>query len=436
MSFKELNRVMSRNVSTLNFYFLSSLIVSFVLWVGIYFSGGNFFHQGFYVSTLLVGSYFLYTRGAGNIEAFSNSKVVPLLFIFQSVSLIGMSFFDKSLGGIYLALIPCCYGVYYFLDRRDIPKKTAIINSGLLFLILMTTYLFFYAWTDTNLVYKRDGLFFAVFALWGAGLVYLISGTMRKERQIRIYQWMHNSKNGGELYTDREHRDKMFFHDVVNQTHSLNLFLTNRVNKNLGVDNHESKMLLNEINLLQTLIRNHFGFKHKNIGETLDYVSFDFAKKSIKSLVDSYFIKEGINFKINYLGKITEGIVDRESCLIHYPTFHRILTNLIKNISESKTNEAVIDFLYDNDGLKIIAKNKILNLKEDEHLLSSTLQALILGKDNNHRNGIGLESIFYLSTRIGGKFKFYLKGDFWVNEVFLPNPAEIIKDKEDLKSAA
>ena len=63
---------------------------------------------------------------------------------------------------------------------------------------------------------------------------------------------------------DQDEINKLFFHDLVNKTHGMKLFLKNRIEQKKGMSEGDLKELVNEVESLQLLIKDHFKEHHKN----------------------------------------------------------------------------------------------------------------------------------------------------------------------------
>ena len=225
-----------------------------------------------------------------------------------------------------------------------------------------------------------------------------------------------------------ENNERLFFHDLVNQTHGINLFLDYRICSGVGLEAAETKELYHEMKSLQSLIKDHYNFKHKNLINTYDVVTFDFAHRSMTHLIHCYLPSHQAETSFEYKGKISMGTPQetRDQCLVHYPTFLRIVTNLVKNISEENSTEVKFVFNYDEDGLHIDVRNKVFTLDKESGDLVHNLQEFILGENPRKlkgERGLGLESVHTLCVQNGGEFNFELDDNgFWMNHVFLPHP--------------
>ncbi len=249
------------------------------------------------------------------------------------------------------------------------------------------------------------------------------------------YHGKRSAKNGQvllnkviEFYKKKsEHKDRLFFHDLINQTHNISLFLENRSESKKEILNSDILMLRKEVLIIQTLIEDHFGYKHKNSLPASEYIGFDLMKKHIVNLCENYFRPLQIDFEIKFDEEFAK-TDEEKSCKIHQSSFIRILTNLVKNIAEVKSSHVMLHFLQSNRGIDFSIKNKILHLKNQEMGAKQTLPLLILenGMDNTDRTkrqvqGVGIESVIYLCTNLGGKYQFMLEGDYWISNIFLPS---------------
>ena len=183
-------------------------------------------------------------------------------------------------------------------------------------------------------------------------------------------------------------KDHLFFHDLINHIHGMLLFVNCRMENNKGLVFSDCEKLIKELEMSESLIQNHFNHKKPPI-----HADISLIKKKLKSVITSFLPEKSckINFKEDAHG------------VIHYITFYRIISNIVKNMAESQAENFEFDFITRQDGLHFITKNKI-NLKKN--------------KDN--KESLGLVSIKSLCREEGGEFKFFTKKDMWINEVFLP----------------
>lgn len=230
-------------------------------------------------------------------------------------------------------------------------------------------------------------------------------------------------KNSESTHEDpKDLKEQLFFHDVINQTHGLLLFLNSKTLSGKSIDSSEVVMMEKEIKTLQSLIRDHYNFKHKNLVQTYDWVPFSYAKLAFTNLCQTYLQ----NIEVKTVFEITSGDDD----LIHYPSFYRIMNNLIKNISESHCSHVDFHFMCSYTGLKIETKN-LMNVRKGDHS-SEYLAQVILDEKVTPIKSLGLDSIHHMADDNGGSFSFEIRDNHWVNKIFLPvkNPnSKKISDK-------
>ncbi len=250
--------------------------------------------------------------------------------------------------------------------------------------------------------------------------------------------WL-KKKDSSHTHFEHDKRERLFFHDIINLTHGLILFFNQRQSSNKGIDKEEIAMLEKEIRTLQSLIKDHFHYKHKNLSNAYDWVSFSVAEMALNGLIQTYLPDQRTKTFIKREGMISydKSLQERESAIIYFPVFYRIMNNLIKNMAEAQTNEVHFYFNYYENGLLIETRNRI-NSKIDKNKMAEDLSRLILNENFERESkspetsgiGLGLESVHHLSSEFGGRFDFEIVNDFWINKITLPVPPK------DLKKAA
>jgi len=231
-----------------------------------------------------------------------------------------------------------------------------------------------------------------------------------------------SSSKENNLEDPKDLKEQLFFHDLINQTHGLLLFLNSKMMSGKDIDQSEVMMMEKEIKTLQSLIRDHYNFKHKNLVQTYDWVPFSYAKLAFGHLCQTYLL----NVEVKTVFEITASDDD----LIHYPSFYRIMNNLIKNISESHCTHVDFLFMCSYAGLKIETKN-VMNVRKGDHS-SEYLAQVILNEKVTPIKSLGLDSIHHMAEDNGGHFSFEIKDNHWINKIFLPvkNPrSQKISDK-------
>lgn len=211
--------------------------------------------------------------------------------------------------------------------------------------------------------------------------------------------------------SEGELKERLFFHDIINQTHGLLLYFSQKEMSHESLCPEEVKMIASEIKTLQSLIRDHFNYKHKNLGQTYDWVPFSYLQFSFSYLKMTYLSDKDvtISFKNDGAGELEE---------VYYPAFYRIMNNLIKNIAESKSQKVEFFFHLQRQGLFIETKNSMNSGMEKS--VPDHLSRVILSESSPQIMGLGLESIHHLASENGGEFSFEIIDGQWINRIFLP----------------
>lgn len=225
----------------------------------------------------------------------------------------------------------------------------------------------------------------------------------------------HNSEN------ESEKKERLFFHDLINHTHGLLLFFNQRQSQKQDIKASEIAQLESEVRTLQSLIKDHFNFKHKNLSTAYEWVPFSMAELSLIGLIQTYLPSNKVQTYIHLEGAIAhdKSVVERENVLIYFPVFYRIMNNLIKNMAEANSSEVHFHLAYNNETFTIETRNKI-NGTSNLQNISDRLAQLIL-EEKPAGTGLGLESIHHLAAENGGVFEFEIANDLWVNRISLPN---------------
>lgn len=233
----------------------------------------------------------------------------------------------------------------------------------------------------------------------------------------------HSSENTGHTHEQSELKERLFFHDLINHTHGLLLFLNNKTMMNSGIDKDEMLMMEKEIKTLQSLIKDHYNFKHKNLVQTYDWVPFSYAKLAFANLCQTYLADIEVNASFSVQGdEVAED-------LIYYPCFYRILNNLIKNIAESKCSQVDFSFVLNEAGMFVNTKNKLKDNIEDNS--PEYLSRVILDEKIVPIKSMGLDSIHHMALEHGGSFSFEISNNSWGNHLFLPTQKLHSKIKSD-----
>lgn len=226
---------------------------------------------------------------------------------------------------------------------------------------------------------------------------------------------LHNFENS------QDFKERLFFHDVVNQTHGLLLFLNQKEISGENINREEIHLMQKEVKTLQSLIRDHFNYKHKNLIQTYDWVPFSQVKLAFENLSQTYLEGTKVSATFTIVGKETE------EDLIYYPCIYRILNNLIKNISEAQSTNVKFKFVMDEVGLTVVTSNE---LKKSTNDSSESLARVILNEKQSAK-GLGLDSIHHLAEEHGGIFDFEIENNTWINKLYLPTQNSVSVRKTD-----
>lgn len=203
-----------------------------------------------------------------------------------------------------------------------------------------------------------------------------------------------SKKNSPKILTDR-----LFFHDVINLTHGILLFLTNKKISQKGLEIDELQSLEKEVRTLQAMLKDHFQLNHKNLNDDSEWMYLKEIRPAIDGLLETYLGHKNIPYELNV-------VHESETHLIYLPAFYRIMNNLIKNMAEASTTHAKVDLIFEKGSLLIETKNKVESAKVDRNARSL--------------EGLGLESIRLLSLEHGGAFSHEMVGNLWCNHIVLP----------------
>ena len=189
-------------------------------------------------------------------------------------------------------------------------------------------------------------------------------------------------------------KDRLFFNDVINQTHGILLYLNHK--SSLGPS--EIDLVKSEVKTLQALVQNHYQLTHKNLDVANNNVtSCEELKSSLATLITLYLPHSNVTSEITY------SMSNKENASFDFVIFYRILNNIVKNMAEEKISSAVFHFDYQEKGLVIETKNSI-----SQDTLSS------------FREGIGLSSMASLAHDAGGFFHYEIHHNLWYNHIFIP----------------
>jgi hypothetical protein len=420
---------LNRTFKLLDLYLTQSFFISLALWFGLHFDGVD---KGieFFSSTLLVVNYFFFTNAVGQLEKSAWSWQLSTLFVLHIACFMGLSFSLQLSSPLFVSVIPCLAGMYYFLYQDGKTPQRGERKSWALMAIGLSIFFIFQGTGDNHALSLNEAMFLGIFCVWSLSTIYFGNEFFLNERKNLFKRIKSGHQEFQESLINKE---RYFFHDIINQTHGINLFLSSKISEQKGISHVDTGRIHSEVKLLQSLIKDHFGYGHKDLDESYEYVNFDFAKMGLYNLIENFLGDDDIVCHFVFKGDIASNISleDRNRAVVHYPTFYRVLNNIIKNISEENSKLIEFTFSYESDGLHVTIKNKILSLRDNRDEVEKDLSNIILKTNvlnfKSRESGLGLESISSLIKNIDGEFKFSIEGEFWVSEIFFPRPWEEIK---------
>ncbi|OFZ26785.1 MAG: hypothetical protein A2381_06495 [Bdellovibrionales bacterium RIFOXYB1_FULL_37_110] len=406
----------------LDMYLMSTFIISVFMWVGSYWLKDHFFYDGFFVTFFLVTNYYYFINGIGWSKLTLDKIQWPGLLLLQIFCLFGQAHVTGNLTIIYLSVIPASFGLFFFSSKNEWPIS-GYKKGVVLLLIVAFTYLIINSLTQKTLFTVGDFFYFCLFLMWGASIIIWGQYHLHEEKKSLFDIFLTGIKPNSEQELSDWPHDRLFFHDLINQTHGIDLFLNQKMSQKTHLAYEEMEILRDEIRLVQSLLQNHYGYFHKNLFGRSDYVSIGQMKKMIFRIANIY-LPDQLVFKSFTFQGFFQDEGPEEMCLVHYPTFCRIFTNLVKNLNEVNTNHVEFFFGHTEEELMIHVKNKVCYLKDDEENMVKNLKDIILGVNHginvNRESGLGMESIAHLVKKYEGTFHFELQGEYWVNQISLP----------------
>ncbi len=348
-----------------------------------------------------------YAKTDGPIAYFS---LQFLLFVMFAVEQSNWSY-------IYFTEIPLLVGVIFKMREDRIGhlhqlKQILIISAVGLFAQIICHEIFF----------KESGHFYKVIlninTLWK--LVPLIGVyTFHRQKQDRKKVATPLKKN---VYVGQQNpKDSLFFHDMINSTHGLILFLSSKL-KNYEQSTLSRKDLqgvLDEVKTMQSLLKDHFSYNHKNLENDHHLMNIKSAIEKSVTMIEHYLPKEHYQTEL-----MIKGLEDARNKFIYYPSFYRILNNIVKNISDKQSEHIEFIFNIGFENIEITVRNSIYHLNKNHTQLSENLSRIIRNEEqitfDNESKGLGLQSIMNLCHEQGGHFRFFIEEGNWVSKVYLP----------------
>ena len=366
-------------------------------------------------------NYWMWSEFSGRVVQLLEGPLFGSFLSFQFFSLLGLSQHIQSIEPVYLSIMPLIAGLYLFNSKKMIHSESKIKKT--LGLCLAAYLSIFSAWVGVKSSTNQALAFLTVFFVWQIGVVYFTNLAWFKGATNFLQNLL--KTKGKETLVQDGLKERYFFHDLINSTHGLILFLGQRINNGRAMTSEETFSLLNEIKTLQSLIKDHYGYGHKDLPQSYEWVSFEFAKNSLYNLIKQYLPEHETEISFLFKGLVQEDkpFEQRNACQVHYPSLYRIVNNLVKNMREADAKVAEFIFDYQKDGLHLIVKNQIFKLSgQGEHLAKDLSNIILDYEESSSSSGMGLESVGSLCEMLGGSFHFQIRDGFWESHIYLPAP--------------
>ena len=399
----------------LELYKFTSFLSSIFLWLSLYYIEDNFFSKAHFSTLLLVGNYFFYTRTESLSEYINETNGYIYFFVFQFMCLIGMSYAHDSNDFFYLSTIPLmmsCYYITFVKKDTNLNRDSSIYLYSFTFCILIIVE----GYKKGNIYTAFEAIGLITFILWSFSTIIFAFNIYQNDKKNFIKKLLNkvNTKT-----VDYNKSDRMFFHDFINHTHSLLLFLRSKSGK-AQMSDDDIQSLVNEVKLMQETFHQHYGFSHKNINNSREFVPFHMAMGRVYQLIDSFFINDE-KVDISFEGLLENSNLENiRECTVNIIAFHRVVTNLLKNSHEATSDHIALNFDYQEDGLHFTIRNRLNRFNQNKMSLDKDLGIYILNSDQKSSDHLGLESIERVCEEAGGSFKFQVLNGYWCSECFLP----------------
>lgn len=391
------------------------------LWLIFYFYlRPDFFYLGLYPSLLFFGTAYFFMKIDDSSLLLKQAKGAPLLFWGQFSALIGTGLSYENVGPLYASITPIFAAFYFFhfIDRGEVKKNQSMQEEIIFWGLVACSIVGMSSNYDISFIKVEDWVFMLGSLFWSVGLVYIGGKLVQRERRLLLRGILRKQN----MSFKGEDEDRFFFHDLINLTHGIGLFLEHKVKQKCNLKTAELLELKEEVKTVELLAKDHFGMTHKNLTEISDYVSLEKIKESIDRMLDNYLPKSEAQCHF-IMGETLKKLQNKD--YFHYPSLNRIFLNLIKNISEIESTEVEFHFIAFESHLDIIIKNRIFKLEGDRKNLLTNLNDIIYksefnGQYEQSRVGLGLESISGICEKIGAEFTFSIEDGLWVTNLSIP----------------
>jgi len=417
----------------IDLYKLSSFICAAILWPAFYYYEDNFFSHAHFITAFFLGNAYFYFATPQLTKYLKVTGQLPWYFVFQVVSIIGISYAHQVNDFIYMAFIPVLMAMYYFTVVQENKESIKQNKSVFIYTAIFCGLLIFESFKKGDIFSYGEMMALIGFGVWSFCTAYWgfeLYFQGKKNLVSRLLSTKEQSLTSSRF-------DRMFFHDVINHTHALLLYLRSKKNDEV-IDAQDIQNLVSEIKLLQDNLQQHFGFIHKDLNKNKMHVPFQLAMGRVYNLIDAYFPDhDQVAVSLKGLLGPHQSFESTRKCTVDLISFHRIMTNILKNAYEAGSDKIDCLFDYREDGLHVRIVNNMNNLKREKMNLEKDLGQVILAFDKKSSDHIGLESINQICQEIGGSFEFSIQDAHWISEFFMPSEKQYYESRDDsLKRAS
>ncbi len=419
-------------IKSIRVYFLSlfplALLAGALLLMPLIYSNNRWPEFFYPYGVLLVSLHFYFYKNQIVIDLSSKWNRREHFFSFFAITLLPLLQFSKTQNTLWLffAYFPF---VHELINQIEVEAKWVKEKKTMYFqfilvtsILLVTDFVTFWHGPRADRVIDNFIMHFS-YALLVIPL-FLQVKSREDERRYKLTKKFQNSGNN-ELedslhFTGSLKEQKFFYHDLINKTHGMSLFLSEKLRQgnSANINFQDLILLQKEVHSLQTMVKDHAEINHRSIAPVREWVSFLEFRPKITHMARTYFSHKQVILQENY-PKIDGEI---QTFMVHGPSLERALGNLFKNAYEANSSKIEITINITERELLFEMKNDLYQMPESSYQLADRLSRNIERVDQNKEEApLGLESIHFLIERMNGKFSFGKEGDFWVSKLIIPN---------------
>lgn len=363
---------------------------------------------------------YIFINQKSNLSYLSMLRSIEFFLFAHFSLLVGMSAELAHIGAHYMSVVPALFLLGQILNNWTLSSKEKGDRLVLNFSAILFVFSLPFFFSSTIVRDQLSIVFLITFFAWQVGALFFahfqLSGVVKNlstifSRSLRVTRQSVESSDHPLL------KDRYFFHDLINHTHAMDLTLRYKLMKSEGLSHQQTRELSEQLQLLQSLVKEHFGFAHKNLNHSDEGGSFERLFFINDTLINA-FLPQG---KVRTFITIKDELELKTKVTLPLARWQRILTNLIKNASEARCSTFELYFIFKADGLVIEAKNDFFQLNHKDGELGSGLANVIKNMDSSMDNGpgLGLEAIQLLANEFDGTFNFSIQDGLWSSRVEL-----------------